>query len=146
MDITAGNTRTVPLVAQRFLGYAIVALVAFLVGFVPMWLSGRTAARERDEVQQSLRLARLENTLAAAVIQARRGEYEPARQAASTFFTEVRSELDNTPSLFATAQRPSLEALMAARDQVITWLARSDPAVAEHLSNAYMEYRKAITR
>ena len=146
MDITAGNTRTVPLVAQRFLGYAIVALVAFLVGFVPMWLSGRTAARERDDVQQSLRLARLENTLAAAVIQARRGEYEPARQAASTFFTEVRSELDNTPSLFSTAQRPSLEALMAARDQVITWLARSDPAVAEHLSNAYMEYRKAITR
>jgi hypothetical protein len=123
--------------------YAIVALVAFLIGFVPMWLSSRTRTAERDAAQQALRLTGLENSLAAAAIRARRGEYELARQAASTFFTNVRTELDRTPSAFSEAQRQSLESLLTPRDQVITWLARSDPAAAEHLSNAYVEYRKA---
>jgi hypothetical protein len=109
-----------------------------------MWLSYRTSTRARDEAQQALRLVRIENSLAAAAIRARRGEYEPARQAASTFFTDLRNELDRTPSVFSDTHRQSLEALLAPRDQVITWLARSDPAGAEHLSNAYVEYRKAI--
>ena len=124
--------------------YAIVALVAFLTGLVPMWLSNRTRTKERDDAQQALRLARIENSLAGAAIRARRGEFEPARQAASAFFTDLRTELDRTPSAFSDTHRQSLEALIAPRDQVITWLARSDPAGAEHLSNAYVQYRKAI--
>jgi len=144
MDNTTSNTNPVVRPKQRLRVYAIVALVAFLIGLVPMWLSSRTMTRERDEAQQALRLARIENSLAAAAIRARRGEYEPARQAASTFFTDLRSELDRTPSVFSDTHRRSLEALLASRDQVITWLARSDPAGAEHVSNAYVEYRKAI--
>lgn len=144
MDSTTNHTKTVTRPTQRLRAYAIVALVAFLIGLVPMWLSNRTSTRERDDAQQALRLARIENSLAAAAIRARRGEYEPARQAASTFFTDLRNELDRTPSVFSDAHRQSLEALLAQRDQVITWLARSDPAGAEHLSNAYVEYHKAI--
>ena len=144
MDSTTNHTKTVTRPTPRLRVYAIVALVAFLIGLVPMWLSNRTSTRERDDAQQALRLARIENSLAAAAIRARRGEYEPARQAASTFFTDLRNELDRTPSAFPDAHHQSLEALLAPRDQVITWLARSDPAVAEHLSNAYVEYHKAI--
>jgi hypothetical protein len=146
MDTTTNNPQTAVRAIQRLGVYAVVALVAFLIGLVPMWLSYRTSTRARDEAQQALRLARLENSLAAAAIRARRGEYEPARQAASTFFTDLRNELDRTPSVFSDTYRQSLEALLAPRDQVITWLARSDPAAAEHLSNAYVEYRKAIGR
>jgi hypothetical protein len=100
MDTTTNNTKTVARPIQRLRVYAIVALVAFLIGLVPMWLSNRTMTRERDDAQQALRLARIENSLAAAAIRARRGEYEPARQAASTFFTDLRNELDRTPSVF----------------------------------------------
>jgi hypothetical protein len=144
MDTATNNTRTVARPIRRLGVYAIVAFVAFLIGLVPMWLSYRTTTRARDDAQQALRLARIENSLAAAAIRARRGEYEPARQAASTFFTDLRDELDRTPSVFSDTHRQGLEALLAPRDQVITWLARSDPAAAEHLSNAYVEYRKAI--
>ena len=143
MDPTTSNTNVSTRPTQRLGVYAIVGLIAFLLGLVPMWLSNRAATRERDDAQQALRVARLENSLAAAAIRARRGEYEPARQAASTFFSDLRSELDRTPSAFSDPQRQSLEALLAPRDQVITWLARSDPAAAEQLSNAYVEYGKA---
>ena len=64
---------------QRLGLYATVVFVAFLIGFIPMWLRARTRADERDAVQQVLRLTQAENTLAAAAIQARRGAYEPAR-------------------------------------------------------------------
>lgn len=141
MDMATNTPTARP--SSRLGVYAIVALVAFLIGFGPMWLSSRTRTIERDAAQQALRLAEIENGLAAAAIRARRGEYELARQAASRFFTDVRSELDRSPSAFSDAQRQSLEALLTPRDQVITWLARSDPAAAEHLSNAYAEYRRA---
>ena len=55
--------------------YAIVVGAAFILGFVPMWLVARGRANERDVVQQALQLTQLENGLAAAAIQARRGDY-----------------------------------------------------------------------
>jgi hypothetical protein len=122
--------------------YATVILLAFLVGFVPMWLRARTRTIELDAAQLSLRLAQTENTLASAAILARRGDYEPAREAASTFYTSLRAELDGQG--VSTTQRDMLQPLLAQRDQMITLLARSDPAVAERLADAYVVYRRAM--
>ncbi len=122
--------------------YATVVFAAFVVGFVPMWLAARTRANERDVVQQVLRFTQLENGLAAAAIQARRGDYEPAREAASAFYTNLRAELDRSPSGFTYPQREMMQSLLAQRDQLITLLARSDPAVAERLADAYVSYRQ----
>jgi hypothetical protein len=122
--------------------YATVVFAAFLLGFIPMWLVARTRANERDVVQQALRLTQLENGLAAAAIQARRGDYEPAREAASTFYTNLRAELDRSPSGFTVPQREMMQSLLAQRDQLITLLARADPAVAERLADAYVSYRQ----
>jgi hypothetical protein len=123
--------------------YATVVFAAFVLGFVPMWLVARTRANERDVVQQALRLTQLENGLAAAAIQARRGDYEPARAAASTFYTNLRAEFDRSPSGFTVPQREMMQSLLAQRDQLITLLARADPAVAERLADAYVSYRQA---
>ena len=123
--------------------FATGVFAAFLIGFVPMWLSARMRANERDAAQQALRLTEIENTLAAAAIEARRGDYEPAREAASTFYTNLRSELDRTPSAFSESQRETMQSLLAQRDQMITLLARADPAVSERLVNSYVLYRKA---
>jgi Tfp pilus assembly protein PilV len=124
--------------------YSAVLLVAFLLGLLPMWMQARARASERDAAQQTLRLTQLETTLAAAAIQARRGEYEPAREAASTFYTSLTAEMDRMPSVFTTPQRERLQALLAERDQMITLLARADPAVAERLTDAYVSFRQAM--
>lgn len=128
---------------QRLGLYATVVFVAFLIGFIPMWLRARSRANERDAVQQVLRLTQAENTLAAAAIQARRGDYEPAREAASTFYTNLRAELDRPQSVFSASQRDMLQPLVVQRDQMITLLARADPAAAERLADAYVSYRRA---
>ena len=138
------DSRTPPLKAARLkrLGvYATVVVAAFLLGFIPMWMVAQRRANERDAVQRTLRLTQLENDLSTASIQARRGEYEPAREAASTFYTNLRAELDRSPSVFTATQREMLPSLLAQRDQLITLLARADPAVADRLSEAYVSYR-----
>ncbi len=131
---------------QRILIYAAVLLIVFLIGFVPMWLKARGAAAELATAQRELSLARMQNSLASAVIDARRGEYEPARQAASHFFTSLRVEADKaTGSLLTDSQKQNIQTLFAGRDEVITLLARSDPASADRLSDLYASYHKIMS-
>lgn len=134
-----------PPLLRRITISAAVLLAVFLLGFVPMWLKGRATASQLAESERQLTLARMQNNLAAAVIDARRGDYEPARQATSQFFTVLRAELDKgTSSSFTEAQRAGLQALFAGRDELITLLARNDPASADRLSDLYVAYRKAV--
>ena len=96
--------------------HATVAFPALFIGFVPMGLVARTRANERDAVQQALRLTQLENTLVSAAVQARRGDYEPAREAASTFYINLPAEAERSPSGFSGSQRAMLQPLLAQRD------------------------------
>jgi hypothetical protein len=130
---------------QRYLIYAAVLLVVFLLGLVPMWLKARTAASSLAEAQHELVLAKMQNDLASAVIDAQRGDYEPARQALSRFFTSLREESDKGGnSNFTEAQRNSIQPLFTGRDELITLLARNDPASADRLSDLYLSYRKIM--
>ncbi len=125
--------------------YAAVLLVVFLLGFVPMWLKARQCAGSLVAAEQRLNLARMQNNLASAVIDARRGDYEPARQTASQFFTTLREEADKgDASVFTPAQREGMKPLFNGRDELITLLARSDPASADRLSELYVSYRKIM--
>ncbi len=130
---------------RRAVIYAGVLLIVFLLGSVPMWLRARDSAAQLARVEQQLNLARLQNTLAGATIDARRGDYEPARQSASDFFTTLRAEIDKgEASIFNTAQRNAMQSLFAQRDELITLLARSDPASADRLSALFASYRTAL--
>ena len=130
---------------RRVVLYAVVLLAVFLVGLVPMWLTSRTYARERDSAQASLKISNLQNSLANAAIDARRGEYEPARQAASDFFTNLGSEIARgRDSVFNDGQRNALRAMFDTRDDTITLLARSDPASVDRLVDLYTKYRQSI--
>ena len=128
---------------QRVATIGTAAFFAFILGFAPMWLTARARAGERDAARQSLRVAQIENALAAAVIFARLGEYEPARVAASAFYTDLQAEVDRAASGFGTASRGALHEILADRDAVITILARSDGAAAERLAMTYIAYRRA---
>jgi len=121
---------------RRVILYADLALVAFLLGFVPMWWKSRESSTGLSEAERQLSLARLQNALASAAIDARRGDYEPARQAASDFYTSLRAEIDRgDASTLSPAQREGGLPLLIRRDEIITLLARSDPVSAEQLSS-----------
>ena len=144
MGSSSGNSIWQNKHVRRLIIYAVALVVVFLAGLVPMWLTSRTCARERDAAQASLRISTLQNSLANAAIDARRAEYEPARQAASDFFTNLQIEIDRGPnSVFNDAQRNALRSLFATRDDTITMLARSDAASAERLVDLYTKYRQA---
>lgn len=118
--------------------YAGLPLTAFLFGFVPTWWKSLEYSSRLLEAERQLSLTRLKNALASAAIDARRGDYEAARQAASDFFTSLRAETDRgEASTLSPAQREGL----TQRDEIITLLARGDPTVANQLSDLYVAYR-----
>jgi hypothetical protein len=130
---------------RRVVIYGGVLLVVFLLGLIPMWLQARASDAKLAEAERRLTLAGMQNNLASAAVDARRGDYEPARQAVSQFFTSLRAEIDKgDTSYFTQAQRAGVQPLFAGRDEVITLLARSDPASADRLSDLYVAYRKAL--
>lgn len=119
-------------------------IFVFFLGLIPAWLSERETARQRDAAQANLRLSQLQNRLATAAINARRGEYEPARVAASDFFTDLRAEVDRQESAFDKRQREAVQPVLNERDELITLLARYDQAAAERLTDLYLNYVQAV--
>jgi hypothetical protein len=138
------SRKSTPLM-RRIIIYAGVLLVVFLLGFVPMWLKARASDARLADAKRQLTLVGMQGNLASAAIDARRGDYEPARQAVSQFFTSLRAEIDKgDTSYFTQAQRTGVQPLFDGRDEIITLLARSDPASADRLSDLYVAYRKAV--
>jgi len=125
---------------RRVIIHVDVLLLAFLLGFVPKWLKSRNAERQLSQ-------ARIANSLAFAAIDARRGDYETARQAASDFFTALRTEFNRgVDSALSRAEIAGLQPLLTQRDEIITLLARGDATSADLLSDLYASYRTIVNR
>ena len=136
--------QSTPLI-RRIGTYAGVLLLGLLLGFVPMWIQARASAARLAGAERRLTLVGMQGDLASAAIDARRGDYEPARQSISQFFTSLSAEIDKgDSSYFTQAQRAGAQPLLAGRDEIITLLARSDPAAADRLSELFVAYRKAL--
>jgi hypothetical protein len=130
--------------SKRWLIWPALVVAAFLAGLLPMWYSRYYLSQEFDKAKVDLVRQQNLNSLSAAAVYARRGEYETARQNASKFFTDMQAEMDNAASKVLTPQdRMQLPQLLASRDDIITLLSRADPAAAERLSNLYVDYRAA---
>jgi hypothetical protein len=132
---------------RRAVIYAVLFLVVFLVGFVPMWFKVRECSSSLSQAENTLSMAKMENALASAAIDARRGDYEPARQSASDFFTSLRAEIDKgNDSFLSRTQIAELQPVLAPRDEIITLVSRSDPASADRLSDLYVSCRRIMKR
>jgi hypothetical protein len=128
---------------RRVAFYTTLAVGFFLLGFVPMWLKVSKSVEQRDVAQREVRLRQLQTNLAEATVDVQRGEYERARQTTSEFYTSLRHQIDaGDSSIFTALQREKLKPLLAERDEVITLLARSDPAGADRLFLIYSTYKK----
>jgi hypothetical protein len=131
---------------RGFLIYVALLLVAFLLGFVPVWLKSRERSGSFSQAERRSSLAKIQNFLGCAAINARRGDYETARQAASDFFTFLRAEMSKgVDSALSQAQKDGAQLLLAQRDQIITLLARGDVASADFLSDGYVAYCKIMS-
>jgi hypothetical protein len=148
---------------RRVIIYFIVLFIGFLIGFVPMWFRSRDSDRrlaeatsQADQAQtqdtlaaaeaaRQLELARMQNMLASAAIDAQRGDYEAARQSTSSFFTSLREEANKgADSSLSQAQKDAVEPLFARRDETISLLARNDPAATDRLSDLYVLFRELM--
>ena len=131
---------------SRIIVYAVVLLAVFLLGLVPMWIAARGRAAELDTARHDLRLCQLEKSLLSAAVESRRGEYEGARSAASNFFTSLGQQVDqaNEASDLTAPQKESLRPLLNQRDDLITLLARSDPASADRLAQMYASFKNGM--
>lgn len=130
---------------QRWGLIAGAVLLAFLIGLIPMWLHARSNAAERDAARTQLRKSEIGSLLLSSVVDARRGEYEIARQEASAFFTRLRTEAEKGDGGFLTAdQRTRIQAIFADRDASITLLAQRDPASVDRLSAIYGLYLQVL--
>lgn len=130
---------------KRAVAYVGIALGFFLLGFLPMWIKANTAIEQRDAAQKEVRLNQIRDSLSSAMIDVQRDDYEPARQHTSTFYTNLRNEIDRGDrSVFITAQREKLRQLLSERDEVITLLARSDPSAADRLFGTYSSFKKLL--
>jgi hypothetical protein len=131
---------------RRVMLYMALCLGFFLLGFLPPWLMQRDAAEQRDAAQREVRLGQLQNTLSSAVVDAQRGEFETARQTSSDFYMNLRRQMDRGgESPFTADQREMLKPIVSQRDEIITLLARSDPAAADRLFALYSSYLKIMS-
>jgi len=131
---------------NRIKTYGIWFLAGFLIGLIPLGVRVIQTQRERDALQQQLRLANLEMNLAGAAVMARYGDYSAARDAASRFFTDATQAVDSGDKALTATQQTSLQSALAERDSLITLLARGDPAGAERSTALYVAHRAAFPR
>lgn len=130
---------------QKVFTYIFLMCIAFLIGFIPMWLNSLKCSRNLSAAQHQLTRATLQNDLASSVIEARRGDYESARQAVSTFYNSLQVESDKEEnSAFSQDQRERIKEIFSKRDETITLIARNDPASADRLSDLYVLCRDIL--
>ena len=125
--------------------YAFVLLVVFLLGLIPMWLQNREVSQELETTQKQLRKSEIKGLLTTAIVESKRGEYEPARKDTSDFFTRLNAEIDKgDESALTKEERGKLKTIFDNRDSTITMLAQRDQASVERLTDIYVNYQKAV--
>ncbi len=125
--------------------YALILLIVFLLGLVPMWLQKREVAQELETTQKQLRRSEIDGLLTTAIVESKRGEYEPARKETSEFFTRLDAEIKKEDeSALTKDERGKLKSIFDNRDSTITMLAQRDQASVERLTDIYVAYRKAV--
>lgn len=118
----------------------VATVMAFAVGFFWQNMRARSLQDKLDTANVELTFERLEATLAAATIEADRGNYEISRQLASEFFTGLQTDLPRAPQ----ERQAELRRILAQRDAVITAASRSDPQSGSLIAQLYSTYRVAF--
>jgi hypothetical protein len=125
----------------------IAPVVAFAIGYGWMYYQHRGYRQSAEETRQrmetelassrnELRLARLQNHLASALLELERKNYGNAREASSKFFDEARAILAANPEQ---QTRARLEAILPQREPVMAAITETKPEAADLLRRIYSD-------
>jgi hypothetical protein len=117
-----------------------IAVVAFLLGFVPAWLRAERLDGELAAARQELALSRTEGKIGAALTESLRSNYERSRQLMTEVYGEMQAAL---PGVDGPA-RAEMQQILAGRDEIITLLARAAPESSQRLMLIHTRYRAAM--
>ena len=125
--------------------YALVLLIVFLLGLIPVWLQKRQVTQELEATHKQLRKTEIKGLLTTSIVESKRGEYEEARQNTSDFFTRLDAEINKgEESALTSEERGKLKTIFDNRDSTITMLAQRDQASVERLTDIYVLYQTAV--
>lgn len=132
--------------ARKFLLVVLLAIAAFLAGFVPQWWQARGLRASLSRAEMQLQLANLHRQLGLASHEAQRNNYASATDAARFFFDDCTT-LANTASFTSDPRtRVALLGYAAQRDEVMRLLAAGDPAARERLAGLYLTMHGVLAR
>lgn len=115
---------------------ALALLGAFLLGYVPASLSARAARAEQDRLTHKLVLATLQVQLGMMSYEVNRDNYGLAAQLATPFFDGVRSAIAGPADQDV---MPSLQAVLARRDEITSDLAQANAGVKTKIAELYAD-------
>ncbi len=127
---------------KRVAWVAVLMLAAFLVGFVPGWLSANGHEFERDKLIREARAAEIRRMLASAAMYASVARYDDSLERAGEFFNAARMEIESAESAFGTEEKTALGRMLEQRVDLIATIARGEPSAAERLNAWYLELEK----
>jgi hypothetical protein len=129
-----------------FLTFAILLLIAFLLGFVPersqaiqLRTDLQTMRQENQHLQVQARLARARDLMNRVYLEVTRNNFGLASQYATQSFDEIRGNLDSVDN---PAEKSALQDISSHRDQVIAGLAKPDPNVRMLVANILDQMNK----
>ncbi len=115
---------------------ALALLGAFLLGYVPASLSARAARAEQDRLTHKLVLATLQVQLGMMSYEVNRDNYGLAAQLATPFFDGARSVIAGPADQDV---MPSLQAVLARRDEITSDLAQANAGVKTKIAELYAD-------
>ena len=115
---------------RKFVTWAVVIVVIFLIGFVPQYWKVRGLAQDLKSCNSQMELARVRQSGALTYIAVTQLNYGVASGYAQQFFADAQRVAGSTSD---TAVRAMMGEILAARDKITADLAKGDSAVAGEL-------------
>jgi hypothetical protein len=133
---------------KQVLTVLVLLVIACLATYVPMQWKNRDLQRQADQtrkelstrlsdVEDSLRVAKLQNQLGLLLIDVEQNNFGRAKEASTKFFDQVRQALFAATSESA---RSKLESALKRRDQITADLSVMKPGLADTLRQFYQEF------
>ncbi len=125
---------------QLIIGGALV-VAAFLVGFVPQYLKGRSLNNQLGAVRQQLNLEREKSQMdelgllcGHVYLETNLKNYGLAGQYSSKFFDGIQARMSQAPDSYL---QPFLQETLAQRDLITGGLAQGDPSAVSAVQNLF---------
>jgi hypothetical protein len=118
----------------------VLAIAAFLAGFLPSYAKGKRLENDLRQAQQENRLAQLRDLAGVAYLEASQKNYGLAAGASARFFERTREVAAQTPQ---SSGRTALQDLLSGQDKITALLAKGDPGALDNLQTLFVKTRQA---